>query len=1118
MAIRVRIIDVISFVVPVLSSVGCYYFVSSSDTPLSGPHTAIAIVVGVGSLIGLIYALFNCSCCDESSLLKYEETPDDDAVQVEAEDDFSPPTESTPNEQKSSATSQEAVSNITSPSGTGVDSTALEPYDDPKLQFSRDQLNYVEEMGSGWFGKVLRGEAHQIHPGMRKTRVVVKQLRDSATPDEQVMFAKEVQPYREVNHPNVMMLLGQCLETSPLLLIMEYAPNGDLKAFLRKNKDKTQSFAQDDVQLKMATDVISGLLWLHQADFVHIDLAARNCQVCTDNVIKIGDYGTSLEKYPNDYHMTKDGRHAVPIRWLAPEVINADSDNIEPKKITKQSNIWSFGVIMLELSTGGDSPYPALSDEEVLQKIVRERQIQLDKPNLAMKYADRWCETMMFCWLDEDNRPTTKEVHDLIQHLKTYKEQLNKDDFNARWDALKPAAVREASSESSIEVPSPQRKVDDGKFESSFVEAEISVTPEEHQMQENPNSQFIDDFAPRGEEQTPQKVERGNPFLKDLAEQFAGEMEGKSETGEPLETSTPMTSTVNSPAVQSMDRSHPSDTSGSYITATGSLLEPEDTDTNDTDTFNTLVESMMEDTIASITAGKDDKVEEADDTIPTKEDENKDVNQNQGGDLFHSEAGIAIAEPPVAPTQQVTEESPKEDEFHGYAQVERKAAPGPKKLTITVSSGQKSKTLEIENSPPKDDTEIPSAGQGTVILKTDTEKDEVEIISAQDEDKEEEEEPKLEQTGAGGDIPSLTFTISGKQQEKDEEKEEEEKAKEDGDEGSSGLPGFQINVEIPKEQVEEEPHPPAVEPQTNGHPAGDASPGIERDDDNKDCKRGKLDFSVQYNEKKMDLRCSIHRAHDLKAMDPNGFSDPYVKLHILPRASSRSTKLRTKTKFKTLNPEFKEELEYHGITPSDLHAKTLRLSVWDEDSLGHNDFIGEYLLPLSKLPLNEAKSYSVFLQDQSDEIDDMSEAERGKILLGLQYFRKQGQLRVTIVRCAGLYAMDSNGYSDPYVKLYLQPDPKKKTKQKTATKKKTLNPEYNETFLYSLPPADIQAKTLEVTVWDKDVGTNDYIGGVQLGYLAKGDRRQHWIDAIDNPDQLVERWHILSETQFSEDD
>ncbi|PIK55905.1 hypothetical protein BSL78_07175 [Apostichopus japonicus] len=770
----------------------------------------------------------------------------------------------------------------------------------------------------------------------------------------------------------------------------------------------------------MATDVVSGLLWLHQKDFVHIDLAARNCQVCADDVIKIGDYGTSLEKYPNDYYMTKDERHAVPIRWLAPEVIDAMSDNIEPKKITKQSNIWSFGVIMLELSTGADMPYANMSDEEVLQKIVRERQIQLDKPNLAMKYADRWFETMMFCWLNEDDRPSTKEVHDLMHHLKSYKDQLNKDDFESRWNALKPAATRgDVSSESSIEVPSPQRKVDEDKtFESNFVEEEISVTPEEHQMRENPFSQF-EEFAPRAEEekkeQTPEKAPDAKPLLKDLM------------------------------------------------------------DTED----------------------------------------KKDVNQNGEAtmpDLFHSEAGLAISEPAIAPTHQVTEESPKESDFHGYAQVEKKFSPSPKKLTITVSSGQKSKTLEIDNSPPKDD--VTPEDVGTVQLETTEDiTDEVEIILPGSKDKSV-EEPLIEAGDAGDAIPTLTFTISGKQTEDDKE---DEKAPAE-EEGVGGFPGVQINVEVPKTEEEAEVLI-KEEPKANGHtPGGGVTPVIEQDDDNKDCKRGKLDFSVKYNEQKMDLECSIHRAHDLKAMDPNGFSDPYVKLHILPRASSRSTKLRTKTKFKTLNPQYMEELQYHGITTDDLQTKTLRLSVWDEDSLGHNDFIGEYLLPLKKLPLNETKSYSVFLQDQSEEDEDLSGGERGKILLGLQYFKAQNQMSVNIVRCSGLFAMDSNGYSDPYVKLYLQPDPQKKTKKKTGTKKKTLNPEYKETFVYKLPAEDLHTKTLEVTVWDKDVGSNDYIGGVQLGSNTKGDRRQHWTDAIENPDQLIERWHMLSETQFREDD
>ena len=44
--------------------------------------------------------------------------------------------------------------------------------------------------------QVLQGEAHRLHAGLRKTRVVIKQLRDTATAEEQVLFLQEVQPYR----------------------------------------------------------------------------------------------------------------------------------------------------------------------------------------------------------------------------------------------------------------------------------------------------------------------------------------------------------------------------------------------------------------------------------------------------------------------------------------------------------------------------------------------------------------------------------------------------------------------------------------------------------------------------------------------------------------------------------------------------------------------------------------------------------------------------------------------------------------------------------------------------------------------------------------------------------
>lgn len=65
---------------------------------------------------------------------------------------------------------------------------------------------------------------------------------------------------------------------------------------------------------------------------------------------------------------------------------------------------------------------------------------------------------------------------------------------------------------------------------------------------------------------------------------------------------------------------------------------------------------------------------------------------------------------------------------------------------------------------------------------------------------------------------------------------------------------------------------------------------------------GALDFSLLYDAAKSALYCTVIRAKGLKAMDSNGLSDPYVKLHLLPGAS-KSNKLRTKTIHKTLNPQ-----------------------------------------------------------------------------------------------------------------------------------------------------------------------------------------------------------------------
>ncbi|XP_063082864.1 double C2-like domain-containing protein alpha isoform X2 [Cavia porcellus] len=277
---------------------------------------------------------------------------------------------------------------------------------------------------------------------------------------------------------------------------------------------------------------------------------------------------------------------------------------------------------------------------------------------------------------------------------------------------------------------------------------------------------------------------------------------------------------------------------------------------------------------------------------------------------------------------------------------------------------------------------------------------------------------------------------------------------------------------------------------------------------------GMLEFDLLYDQASCTLHCSILRAKGLKPMDFNGLADPYVKLHLLPGAC-KANKLKTKTQRNTLNPVWNEDLMYSGITDDDITHKVLRISVCDEDKLSHNEFIGEIRVPLRRLKPSQKKHFNICLErqvplEQAEQGPGLLE-ERGRILLSLSYSSRRRGLLVGIIRCAHLAAMDVNGYSDPYVKTYLRPDVEKKSKHKTCVKKKTLNPEFNEEFFYEMELSTLATKTLEVTVWDYDIGkSNDFIGGVSLGPSARGEARKHWSDCLQQPDTALERWHTLT--------
>uniref|UniRef100_A0A671RNY8 Serine/threonine-protein kinase LMTK1-like n=1 Tax=Sinocyclocheilus anshuiensis TaxID=1608454 RepID=A0A671RNY8_9TELE len=286
----------------------------------------------------------------------------------------------------------------------------------------------------GCRSQVLLGE---VHSDLSNTQVVVKELKASASVQDQMHFLEEARPYRSLQHPALVQCLAQCTEVTPYLVVMEFWPLGDVKGYLRSCW-ATDSMTPDPLLLqRMACEITSGLLHLHKNNFTHSDLALRNCLLTSDIKVKIGDYGLSHNKYKDDYFVTSD-QTWIPLRWIAPELVDEVHGNLLVVDQTKESNIWSLGVTIWELFELGNQPYRHYSDRQVLSYAVKDQQLKLPKPLLKYPLSDRWYEVMQFCWLQPDQRPNAEEVHLLLSYLCAKGASEAEEDFERRWNSMRP--------------------------------------------------------------------------------------------------------------------------------------------------------------------------------------------------------------------------------------------------------------------------------------------------------------------------------------------------------------------------------------------------------------------------------------------------------------------------------------------------------------------------------------------------------------------------------------------------------------------------------------------------------------------------------------------------------
>ncbi|CAF0835637.1 unnamed protein product [Adineta steineri] len=271
---------------------------------------------------------------------------------------------------------------------------------------------------------------------------------------------------------------------------------------------------------------------------------------------------------------------------------------------------------------------------------------------------------------------------------------------------------------------------------------------------------------------------------------------------------------------------------------------------------------------------------------------------------------------------------------------------------------------------------------------------------------------------------------------------------------------------------------------------------------------GKIEYSIDYDFQKQELKVEVIQAQELPPMDLSGTSDPYVKVYVLP---DKKKKFETKVYRKTLNPVFNETFIFKNLAYGDIGSKTLVFAVYDFDRFSRHDQIGEVLIPLNTVDLGKV------IREIKDLIPPAGERETenklGDICFSLRYVPTAGKLTITILEAKNLKKMDVGGLSDPYVKLSILMNGKRIKKKKTSIKKCTLNPYYNESFTFDVPFEQVQKIQLQVTVVDYDrIGTSEPIGKVVLGCNSTGTELRHWTDMLASPRRPIAQWHVLKDS------
>ncbi|XP_056843328.1 wall-associated receptor kinase-like 6 [Raphanus sativus] len=217
-----------------------------------------------------------------------------------------------------------------------------------ELKKATDNFNMNRVLGQGGQGTVYKG---MLVDG----QIVAVKRSKLVDEDKMQEFINEVALLSQINHRNIVKLLGCCLETEVPILVYEYIPNGDL---FKRLHDVSDDFNMTwEVRLRIAIETVGALSYMHSASsfpIYHRDIKTTNILLDEKYRAKVSDFGTSRSVTVDQTHLTT--LVAGTFGYMDPEYFLSS-------QYTDKSDVYSFGVVLVELITG-EKPLSRVRSEE----------------------------------------------------------------------------------------------------------------------------------------------------------------------------------------------------------------------------------------------------------------------------------------------------------------------------------------------------------------------------------------------------------------------------------------------------------------------------------------------------------------------------------------------------------------------------------------------------------------------------------------------------------------------------------------------------------------------------------------------------------------------------------